>query len=50
VADAKTVALITESNRGMGFETARQLGHARPYRQKENETADFTRKLQEAGH
>ena len=54
VADAKTVALIPEPNRGIGFETARQLG------QKGitvivtggsgNEVTDFTRKLQEKGH
>jgi len=54
VADAKTVVLIPGSNRGIGFETARQVG------QKGitvivtggngDEAADFTRKLQEKGH
>jgi hypothetical protein len=44
VADAKTVALITGSNRDIGFETARELGHANRY------PADFTRMLQEEDH
>jgi TetR/AcrR family transcriptional repressor of nem operon len=43
VAAAKTVALIPGSNRGIGFETARQLGHANRY------PADFTGKLQREG-
>ena len=53
VADAKTVALIPRSNRGIVFETARQLG------QKDitvivgggsgNEADDFNRQVQQEG-
>jgi len=50
----KTVVLVPESNRGIGFETARQLGQkgitVTITGGSDNETADFTRKLQEKGH